>query len=92
MDVAGGSPVRLVVQYLGKSQPESYRVIVYPDRARFHRPLLFASRPELAHRLSKILPDFDPKVLEPAGDSFPQIVLAESVQLSDSQLAELWKE
>jgi hypothetical protein len=89
MESGGGSSVRLVVQYLGKG-PQSYRVIVYPDRARVRAPLVFASPEEVAERLSAILPNFDRRALKPAADTFPQIVLVENVKLSDAQLAELW--
>ncbi|HKS74574.1 MAG TPA: hypothetical protein VJQ82_15325 [Terriglobales bacterium] len=91
MESAGGPPVRLVVQYLGKSQPQCYRVIVYPDPTGHRKPLVFASSAELANRLSAILPGFDKRALEPSSDSFPQIVLAETLELSGAQLAELWR-
>ena len=91
MDFAGESPARLGVQYLGNGQAESYRVIIYPEHARFREPLVFHSREELERRLSAVLPNFDPGALKPAGDSFPHIVFAESVKLSEAQLADLWR-
>jgi hypothetical protein len=90
MPPAGETPVRLVVQYLGKGQPEPYRVIVYPDRAAFRTPRCFTTRDELIRRLRAILPRLDGAVLEPNSGISPQIVFAESVELSDAQLAELW--
>jgi len=79
-----------VVQYQGSGQPEPYRVIVYPQRAGFRTPLTFASKEELAGRLSAVLPRFDATVLDGASGSSPQILFATTLELSDAELATLW--
>src|SRR5258707_14746145 len=85
----GGTLVRLVVQWVcdGGSNA-NYRVIIYPEEARFPSPLTLSSRQELLRRLSKIFPDFDEKQLRPE-EKPPQIVFAAAVELTDAQIVAL---
>jgi hypothetical protein len=84
------SHVRLVIQCLSKSGGTPvYRVILYPERKGFRTPLTFSSRDELLQRLKAAIPDFDPKQLrEPQGST--RILLAETLELTDDQVAKLF--
>jgi hypothetical protein len=85
----GGNLVRLVVQWVcAGDDTAGYRVICYPEDARFPNPLALFSREELLRRLSKVFPDFDEKQLRPE-ERPPQIVFAAAVELTDAQIATL---
>jgi len=85
----GENFVRLVVQWVCEDGgTANYRVIVYPEEARFPNPLTLSSREELLQRFSKIFPGFDEKQLRREERS-PQIIFAAAVELTDAQIATL---
>ncbi len=86
--------VRLVIQYVpdhGSSQA-NYVVTVYPGpRNSPFQSMKFPSREELAQRLRAAIPGFDEGQLLGTRDT-PQIVFAETMQLSDAQILALGSE
>jgi hypothetical protein len=86
----GDRQFRLVVQSVSANTTAPvYRVILYPERERLRTPLTFSSRGELLQRLTSAIPDFDPeKLREPGGST--RILFAETLELTDAQLAKLF--
>ncbi|HZQ23086.1 MAG TPA: hypothetical protein VFA89_09820 [Terriglobales bacterium] len=84
----GVSPpsMRLVIQYVVEHGGRAYyQVIAYPAPLR-SKPAQFATRGELLQRLREVLPGAEQRLPIPEGE-FTQVVLAENVELSATELA-----
>lgn len=80
--------VRLVIQIVWNGIEPYYRVTVYPGPRGAPAQVKFSSRDELLERLRAAISDFDEKHLV-AKNGATQILFAESMELSDSQLSSL---
>lgn len=89
---SGESQVRLVIQLAPArgNVPLQYRVVIYPERANFHGPLVFSSREELLSRLLSAIPEFDRSLVRDS-DGEGRILFAGMVDLADDQIARLYE-
>lgn len=89
MGVPGKNSVRLVIQSVSGGSSPRYRLILYPEPAGFHSPLLLHSRADLLRRLRAAVPGFaETSLLTESGET--QVIFAETLELSDAQLATLF--
>ena len=82
--------VRLVIQLVEEGSPPRsiYRLVAYPPLEGMSlRPVKFSSREKLVEQLSAVLPGFDHTRLGTGLTT--QIIFAEDVELSSSQLLAL---
>jgi hypothetical protein len=80
--------VRLVVQFVRDATKPLYRVVVYPGPRDVPLSVDVLSRDELLERLRATIPDFDEKHILGTSEA-TQIVFAEHMELSDTQLSSL---
>jgi len=93
MPHSGEKQLRLVIQSVPGSErlPSFYRLILYPEWKGARRPLVFVARDELLQRLAAVIPHFDCTRVGQPGSS-TRIVFAETLALTEAQLARLYGE
>jgi hypothetical protein len=67
----------------------SVRIVVYPPPRKDAGPLIFPSRETLLQQLRAVIPRFNEDRILAVEPKSSQIVYAESLELSESQLAQL---
>ena len=80
--------VRLVIQLVQDSTKPHYRVAVYPGPSGAPLHVKISSRDELLERLRAAIPGFDEIYLVGTSEA-PEILFAESMELSGAQLSSL---
>jgi hypothetical protein len=83
--------VRLVIQFVRDlaSAQSSYRIVIYPAPQKSSGPLLFSSRETLVQQLRAVIPGFDGHQIQADEPTTSEIVFADTLELTESQLARL---